>query len=577
MFFGGCYFLCTFVPRINNKFTEQEREIYQMAISDGYKPEDIIPICEKESGIKLEEEERAGLNQMKQYIESGIGVDCVYCWEVSRIARRKKINFSVLEYLTSHKVQLIIKNPSIRLFNDDGSINEGAEVVFTLFSQMAKSEMRTKKERFKRSKDARRKQSYYTGGFILYGYTVDEEKRLVPKDDEAEVVKMLYTMYLTGKYSFRSLAKEIREMGIFTDKSAYAAEVAVNHILTNTAYAGVPSSEGSRMNLKTEGNVYPALVTVEIVEKCKEIAQKNIIAPKKKYSTYYFGKGILRCPDCGKVMMAVKSHNFYHCVKCGCKTTININMVDSALWLCASPLYVAKMDKKAEGQKEYYEAQIVLLNQKIEVAKTEIASIQKRAEKVEYKAYVEGTMDTAKADRFIADLNKKIEAQNTQIASFTSQIMDLKNLLFQYKDEYENGTSDNVAEITDDKVRFEIIHQMIKWATIDRMEDNKMLTVITIYDYMDNKHKYLLDSRNHKIYTDFTPNGVGLVEAEGAYIQRFVATYQTTDRREAYLAYQKQYREAHKDTDKAKASNAERKRKYRERKKAEAQNTPTES
>jgi DNA invertase Pin-like site-specific DNA recombinase len=109
-------------------FTEQEREIYQMAINDGYKPEDIIAICEKESGIKLAEEDRAGLNRMKELIEAG-GVDCVYCWEVSRIARRKKINFSVLEYLTEHKVQLIIKNPSITLFNRDGSINEGAEVV----------------------------------------------------------------------------------------------------------------------------------------------------------------------------------------------------------------------------------------------------------------------------------------------------------------------------------------------------------------------------------------------------------------------------------------------------------------
>ena len=37
-------------------FTEQEREIWQMAINDGYKPEDIISIAEKESGIKLEEE-----------------------------------------------------------------------------------------------------------------------------------------------------------------------------------------------------------------------------------------------------------------------------------------------------------------------------------------------------------------------------------------------------------------------------------------------------------------------------------------------------------------------------------------
>lgn len=88
-----------------------------MAINDGYKPEDIIAICEKESGIKLEEKDRSGLNRMKELIESNIGVDCVYCWEVSRIARRKKINFSVLEYLTKHKVQLIIKNPSIRIRN----------------------------------------------------------------------------------------------------------------------------------------------------------------------------------------------------------------------------------------------------------------------------------------------------------------------------------------------------------------------------------------------------------------------------------------------------------------------------
>ena len=50
-------------------FDEQEREIYNMAIKDGYLPECIIPVCEKESGIKLAEEERAGLNKMKELIE----------------------------------------------------------------------------------------------------------------------------------------------------------------------------------------------------------------------------------------------------------------------------------------------------------------------------------------------------------------------------------------------------------------------------------------------------------------------------------------------------------------------------
>lgn len=555
------------VSTVAQDFTEQEREIYQMAIADGYKPEDIIPICEKESGIKLAEEERAGLNRMKELIEAG-GVDCVYCWEVSRIARRKKINFSVLEYLTEHKVQLIIKNPSITLFNRDGSINEGAEVVFTLFSQMAESEMRTKKERFKRSKDARRKQGYFTGGFVLYGYTTDEDKKLIIHPEDSEVVKMIYQMYLTGKYSYRSLAKEVQAMGFFADKTFTTAQTAIKKILCNTAYAGVPSADGSYTKLKTEGNVYPPLVTLEMVEKCKKIAEGNIILPKKKYSTVYFGKGILRCPDCGKVMMAVKSRNFYHCTKCDNKNIININMVDSALWLCASPLYVQKMAKKDESQKEYYEKQIVLLNHKIEVAQNDIKGIQKRAEAIEQKAYVDGVMDIAKADKFLAELNQKIEAKQKEITTFQNQIRDFESLLFQYKGEYEGEYMEDVNGITDDSVRYDIIHQMIKWANISKYENNKMLTEISIYDYMDNKHSYLLDSRNHKIYTEYTPEGKGIVEAEGAFIQRFTSTYQAPERREEYLAYQKQYREARKNDEATKAANAERQRRFRERKKA---------
>lgn len=555
-------------------FTEQEREIYQMAIADGYKPEDIIPVCEKESGIKLEEEDRAGLNRMKELIESGIGVNCVYCWEVSRIARRKKINFSVLEYLTSRKVQLIIKNPSITLFNRDGSINEGAEVVFTLFSQMAESEMRTKKERFKRSKDAKRKQGYYIGGFILYGYTTDEENRLVPKAGEADIVKMLYTYYLTGKYSYRSLAKEVRDNGIFTDKTFTATQAFISAILTNTAYAGLPSADGSKSKLKTEGNVYPALVTMDMIERCKEISKKNIIEPKKKYSTYYFGKGILRCPECGKVMLAVKARNFYHCNKCGNKNHININMVDSALWAVAAPLYTLKMQNKAEGQKEFYEAEIDLLKGKIAVANEEISKVQERADKVEYRAYVEGTMDIAKAENFISELNVKITGKRKQIATFENQIRDYENLLMEFCGEYDGTFIEDVASIQDEQIRYDIVHQTIKMATVERIESYKLRAVITIWDMNDNVTKYLLDSRKHKIYSKYNDKGVGIEEVEGAFEERFKSNYdikraeQQKDRREYY----KEYHQRVKHTEEFKAANAERQRRYRERKKAQANN-----
>ena len=39
-----------------------------------------------------------------QLLETG-EYDCVFAWEISRIARRKKILFSILEYLTSKGIQ----------------------------------------------------------------------------------------------------------------------------------------------------------------------------------------------------------------------------------------------------------------------------------------------------------------------------------------------------------------------------------------------------------------------------------------------------------------------------------------
>lgn len=80
-------------------------------------------------------------------------------------------------------------------------------------------------------------------------------------------------------------------------------------------------------------------------------------------------------------------------------------------------------------KKEQYTAQISLLRHKIEVADSDIIQIKERAEKVEFKAYVEGTMNIAKAEKFVAELNKKIEAKNKEIIKYNSEITSLENLL----------------------------------------------------------------------------------------------------------------------------------------------------
>lgn len=57
------------------------------------------------------------------------------------------------------------------------------------------------------------------------------------------------------------------------------------------------------------------------------------------------------------------------------------------------------------------------------MANADIAKIQKRAEVIERKAYVDGAMDIDKAEAFV-DLNKKIDSQTKEITTFNTQRQD---------------------------------------------------------------------------------------------------------------------------------------------------------
>lgn len=471
-------------------FDEQEREIYNMAIKDGYKPEDIIPICEKESGIKLSEEERAGLNRMKELVESDPTINCVYCWEVSRIARRKKINFSVLDYLLSHKVQLIVKNPSIKLIKENGEIDEGAEIIFTLFSQMAESEMRTKLARWKRTKDAKKKQGYYIGGYVTYGYTRDTNNKLIINESEADVVRTIFNMYLSGKYSTRSIAKEMIEKGIFKGSLVNISRW-VNNILHNTDYCGKGRNDV----------LYPAIVTEDMIEKCKAIAQVNIIKPKTLFSSYYFAKGILRCPICGTMLIARKGKCIYSCQQCD-KINININIVDSVLWRTSIGLYASKMLHSTSNDRIDIQKQLMDLETKINTAINNIKNIESRIEDIETKAYVDLTMDVAKADKFIAGLNEKIKVEQKNITYWSNSRFEKEQILIGM-DNNKPVNIDTIAFIKDDKERYNIIHSVIDCAFIDKIDLYNY--IISVYPtYWNKPIKYKVNTRNHKIYSDIT-------------------------------------------------------------------------
>ena len=341
---------CILLVRVSTErqsFDAQEQELFQLALSDGYAESDIIPICEKESGIKLKEEERKGLNAMKELIESDCAIDRVYAWEISRIARKKKILFSILEYLTDRKIQLIIKDPYLKLLLPSGEIDANAEMVFTLFAQMAESEMRNKAARFKRAKDDMKKNYQYRGGWLPLGYKVDNGY-IVIDEDKAAIVRLIFNLYVEGVSTYK-MSKELESRGFEMRLTT------IRHILANENYCS---------------GLYPMIISKEIWNRKCNVALANDKAVDKSVKNLYFGAKLIKCA-CGRCYTAYTSTATYLCMgkyhQNGCTNTkgISINAVDSLLWWIAKQEYSMFLASKSQETKQRLVEELEVWQQKL--------------------------------------------------------------------------------------------------------------------------------------------------------------------------------------------------------------------
>ena len=139
---------------------EQEKELFDLAIADGYTESDIIPICTQESGLKrfyakTEDEKneieikRQGLQEMENLIKNDSSINCVYAWEISRISRREKVLYDELEFLTDRKIQLIIKSPYIKLLLPNGDVDTNAANIGDVKKAAASSKTTVSTSRYK--------------------------------------------------------------------------------------------------------------------------------------------------------------------------------------------------------------------------------------------------------------------------------------------------------------------------------------------------------------------------------------------------------------------------------------------
>lgn len=488
--------VCLFVrvSTVEQHLESQETLLRQAALADGYNETDCILIGNKESAIKLSEEEREGLNELKSLVQSD-NIDCVYIAELSRLSRQPETLYSVRKFLLDHKVQLKCLKPQFTLLTDDRTkFDPNANIIFSLFGALAEQEMIEKKERFARGKKQKAIEGKYNGGNIPFGYRINKDRdNLIEIDEEQSlIVQEIYNLYEKG-VSQPKIAAEFRRRG--QDNVTISL---VSHVLKNASYTGVARKSKYASYFRS----YPVIISPQQFQNCRRIANQNNVRLSKARNVYY-AEHLVRCPNCGSYWSPTGSKVSYHCSqnaksnkvwalenhkgkkKCSNSTSISINILDCILWEVAHKREASLILCANQQDIDQNEQEAQILRTKLDNIKPRIQKEEQKKERLR-EMYVDGlsrqtyNKKNKEITEAIADIIKEEKQFKKELQHVEETIASIKakmSLAKPYFHLFENGGFEYYnptvkirmqlemqlhSEITSDIERKKIIQRHIK-------------------------------------------------------------------------------------------------------------------
>ncbi len=243
-------------------------------------------------------------------------IDIIFTKSISRFARNTAIVLQTVRELKDIGVEIRFERENINTLSGDG------ELMLTILSSIAEEESRSMSENLK----WRVKKKFENGQLIIntkrfLGYDKDEYSNLIINQDEARIVKRIYSEYLSGNGTFR-IAKMLNLENVPTVTGAKWNESTVLEILKNEKYKGdviqqktyssdylrkqKKKNKGEKDSFYITDNHSPIILKEEWdqvqAEIRKRAERKGISKGSDKYKNRYPLTGLLFCSKCGAVL-----------------------------------------------------------------------------------------------------------------------------------------------------------------------------------------------------------------------------------------------------------------------------------
>ena len=214
--------------------------------------------------------------------------ECVLVYKFDRFSRNKYES-------TIHKKTL--KDNGVKVISAMENIPDTPEgiILESLLEGMNQYYSAELSQKVKRGMNESRLKGNYTGGFVIYGYKVENHKVIVD-EEQAKVVRYIYEQYSQGVY-VKDIIAELTAKGIYNRGKKFARNT-VYKILKNEKYSGI-----YRYKDKVFDNIYPQIVPKELFDTVRKKVEAN------KYGTrsvqvIYLLRNKVKCGYCGSPISA---------------------------------------------------------------------------------------------------------------------------------------------------------------------------------------------------------------------------------------------------------------------------------
>lgn len=407
----------------------QRTELTDYILSLGYKKEQIIYV-EKlgASAAKVDKDYLELLDRCYKEVEKG-GVEAVAVWHINRIARNEKKGIEFKEFMIDHKVDIIIKEPTLRLFDPNGAVNAGMELAFSLFNTMSKQQAEELKEKSRRGRERNKQLGLFNGGRIRLGYELDENRKYVINPTTSRYVIEIYQMYSTGEWTFATLSKEFTQRGIKLNIHN------IYQILETTLY--------------WDGTKYPPIITKDLWEKVRSVRMTNADGADKQYKHHFFANRIMKC-KCGYGYTV--SSRRYECSDRENNTVehsrqMSTRWVDGLLWGIAMKYETDFVLKSGEERESEIRKQIGILDDKITTAKKTTAKAETKRERAR-ELYLEGDISKSEYQKRLVKISTEVKDVEDEISQWQAELLEFETMLNDVND--KPYSIERISKISDE-------------------------------------------------------------------------------------------------------------------------------